>query len=159
MDLNGKPVEAMPYMDPISTTDNDHLKTISSHNFYCSADQAIKSDIKLVEAMPYVDPTNATVKNHLDPRASCDDCKVPPPLNVYEKPAADYLILNKLDQYELDATLVFRDNKTEDMADGQIYEDPGHKKEDIYSLFEEKKFQELKRNDIKCVELNIEFIS
>ena len=36
----------------------------------------------------------------------------------------------------------------------QMYEDPGHKTEEINATFKKSKFQKIKRNDIQCVGKN-----
>ena len=55
--------------------------------------------------------------------------------------------------YEEAAISVFTDSMVDEELpdDEQIYEDPGHKEEEIYLWFEEKKFQKLEISSIKYV--------
>ena len=60
-------------------------------------------------------------------------------------------------QYEVAVSSIFRDDMeystaSEALADNEeIYEDPGHGEEKIYTWFERKKFPKIKINDIKYV--------
>ena len=145
---NGKPTEASPYMDPVNTTTIDHFKMIDRPGYYSSLDN---DSNKLSEAMPYMDPIRTIINNH--PKASGDDYETLPVLSMYEKPdcMTPY-------QYEVATdTAAFR-NSMEDNTLGetlldneQIYEDPGHNKEKIYSWFEEKKFRKIGGSDIKYI--------
>ena len=149
VDINGKSAEAMPYMDPTSTIVKSHPTGFVSRS-YSSVNKIINDDSKPNEALPYMDPTNTIAKNY--PKTSGFDYEALPELtSMYEKP--DYEIPDGPSQYEEAASSIFRDSTVgeEFSDDEQIYEDPGHNKEEIYSWFEEKKFRKLDRNDIKYV--------
>ena len=149
VDINGKSAEAMPYMDPTSTIVKSHPTGFVNHS-YSSVDKIINNDNKPNEALPYMDPTNTIAKDY--PKTSGFDCEALPELtSMYEK--SDYEMPGGPSQYEEATTSIFRDSMVgEELPDDeQIYEDPGHNKEEIYSWFEEKKFRKLDRGDIKCV--------
>lgn len=99
--------------------------------------------------MPYMDPIITTVKSHS--KHSNNDYEALPALHMYDKP--DQLRADAPYQYEVAVPSVFRDSMMDEVLpdDELIYEDPGHKKEEIYSWFEEKKFLNIRKSDIKCV--------
>ena len=84
----------------------------------------------LFEAMQYYMAPTSTIKDH--PK----DYEVVSALNMHEKPP-DYWMPDEPYQYKA--------------TNAQVFEDPGHNKEEIYSWFQEKKFQKLERDDIRCV--------
>ena len=105
------------------------------------------------EVTPYVDPTSIIVKDH--PKALSNDYEALPTLSEYETPKPQ--MSDTPYQYEV-ASNTLRDSIREESKvsealpdDEQIYEDPGHNKEKIYSCFENKKFRKIKRSDIKYV--------
>ena len=147
VDINGRSAEAMPYMDPTSTIVKSH-PTAFVNRSYSSVDKIINDDNKPNKALPYMDPTNT--KDY--PKTSSFDYEALPELtSMYEKP--DYEMPDGPSQYEEAATSIIRGSMVgeEFPDDEQIYEDPGHNKEEIYSWFEEKKFRKLDRSDIKYV--------
>ena len=148
VDLNDKSVEAMPYMDPTSTIVKSHPTAFENRSYYSSVDKIITDGSKPDEALPYMDLTNTIVKDY--PKTSSFDYEALPELtSVYEKP--DYEMPDEPSQYEEAAFSIFRESTVgEELRDDeQIYEDPGHNKEEIYSWFEEKKFRKLDRSDIR----------
>ena len=100
---------------------------------------------KSVAAMPYVDPISIDYPKS----SSCDYEALPELSSMYE--IADYVTPDEPYQYEEATTSTFTDSMAGETLpdDGQIYEDPGHNKEEIYSWFEERKFRKLERSDIK----------
>ena len=96
-----------------------------------------------------MDPITTVVNFHT--KYSSADYEALPALHMYEKPD------QKADtpyQYETAAPSVLKDSILGEAFpddDEQIYEDPGHEKEAIYSWFEEKKVQNIRGSDIKCV--------
>ena len=148
VDINGKSSEAMPYMDPTSTIVKSH-PTAFVNRSYSSVEKMI-NDKKSNEVLPYMAPTNTAAKDY--PTISGFDYEALPELtSMYEKP--DYEMPDGPSQYEEATASVFRDSMVgkELPDDEQIYEDPGHNKEEIYSWFEEKKFRKLNRSNIKYV--------
>ena len=141
VDLNDIPSEAIPYMDLVSTAVKDHTLSTDDPVYY----SVVNNDSnKLIEAMPYVSPI---MKHHS--KMSNNDYEV----NAYD--TSDYKMSDTPSQYEVVSTPIFRDSIVWSVVgeefpdDEQIYEDPGHKKEEIYSWFEEKKFQKIRGSDIK----------
>ena len=150
VDINGKSAEAMPYMDPTSTVVESHPTPFVNHGYHSSVDKTINDDNKSNEALPYMDPTNTIAKDYSN-ISGFDYEALPELTSMYEKP--DYEIPDGPSQYEEATASVFRDSMVgkELPDDEQIYEDPGHNKEEIYSWFEEKKFRKLNRSNIKYV--------
>ena len=103
--------------------------------------------------MPYMDPIIMTVKSHS--KYSNNDYEALPALHMYDKPYQ--LRADAPYQYKVAAPSVFRDSMMDEALpdDELIYEDPGHKKEKIYAWFEEKKFLNIRKSDIKCVKFLI----
>ena len=120
--------------------------------YYSSVDYTSNDSNKYSEA---INPITAIGKHHSI--ISCNDYEAPP---TYETPR--YEISDTLcRQYEIAVASAVRGSirdslegsmVSEGLPDEQIYEDPGHKEEEIYSWFEEKKFRNVKNSDIKCVE-------
>ena len=151
-DLNDKFDETVcrASIDSTSTT-SDHPKVV---NYYSSVDYPTSDSNKYNEEIPYMNPVSTIVKHHSV--MSNNDYEAPP---VYETPRfeiSDMLCR----QYEIAVTSTIkgsiRDNLegsmvSEGLSDEQIYEDPGHKEEEIYLWFEEKKFRKIKGSNIKCV--------
>ena len=108
-----------------------------------NSDNSCTDDDKLNEAIPNVYPTVSTIKGYS--KASSGDYEVCPAINQLE--------LQTSYRYEVASTSAFTDNMVaEALADDeQIYEDPGHKEEKIYVLFEKKKFQNLESSSVKYV--------
>ena len=149
VDINGKSAEAMPYMDPTSTIVKSH-PTAFVNRSYSTVDEMINDDKKSNEVLPYMNPTNTAAKDY--PTISGFDYEALPELtSMYEKPA--YGMPDGPSQYEEATVSIFRDSMVgEELPDDeQIYEDPGHNKEEIYLWLEEKKFRKLNRSNIKYV--------
>jgi len=99
-----------------------------------------------------VEPTNTT-KDH--PKLSSKDYQAVPELGTYEKADIPY-------QYEVAITSsVYRNSLDGSILcdslpdDEKIYEDPGHVEENIYGLFEEKKFRKIKRHSVGYVNIMV----
>ena len=136
-DLNERPSETTPYMEPSSTIYRDNP---DSPDYYASVcyDNG--------EVTCYVDSTGSIVKDHRR-----NDYEAVPVLSMYEE-ADDVTPYH----YEVDTGSIFRNSITEDSTMNemlpdteQIYQDPGYNKEEIYSWFEEKKFRKIKRSNIE----------
>ena len=143
-DLNERPSETTPYMEPAGTT---YKSPPDSPDYYASV--YYHDSNKLSEATCYMDPTGNIVRDHRR-----NDYEIVPVLSMYEKP--DYWTPNAY-EYEVDTGSIFR-NSMEDSTmsetfpdNEQIYQDPGYNEEEIYSWFEKKKFRKIKRSDIKYV--------
>ena len=146
-DLNQRPNETTPYMEPTNTICKNYPETADSPDYY----SVVYSDSsKLNDASCYIDPVSTIAKDHS--KTSRNDCEALPMPSMYEKP--DYWAPHA-SLYEIDTGSLFRNSmeySTEEETlcnDEQIYEDPGYNKEGIYFWFKEKKFRKLKRNDIK----------
>ena len=140
-DLNGRPSETTPYMEPASIICPD------SPDYYSTV---CYDSNKFSQTTCYMDSISTIVKDH--PR---NDYEAIPVLSMYEKP--DYWTAY---QYEDDTEIsnsIFRNSiadstMSETLPDNeQIYQDPGYNEEEIYSWFEKKKFRKIKRSDIKYV--------
>ena len=97
------------------------------------------------EKIPYMDYTVTTIRGYS--KASSKDYETCP-------------MINQLDhqipyQHEEASTSTFTDSMVaEELPDDeQIYEDPGHKEEEIYLWFEEKKFRKLEISSIKYLHI------
>lgn len=141
-------------MDSTSTT-SDHPRAVDNLNYYSSVDYTTSDSNKYSEEMPYMDPISTIVKHHSV--MSNNDYEAPP---VYETPRYEISSDMLCRQYEIAVTSTFRGSirdslegsmVSEGLPDEQIYEDPGHKEEEIYLWFEEKKFRKIKANDLKYV--------
>ena len=99
-----------------------------------------------------MDPITTIAKSR-HTKHSSDDYKALPALHMYETP--DQRKADAPYQYEVAAPSVFRDSMMGEVLpdddDEQMYEDPGHEKEEIYLWFEEKKVQNIRGSDIKYV--------
>jgi len=142
----------------VQDTAGADYEAIDIPNYYSSADKVINDGGKSSEAIPYMDPSSTTVKDH--PKALNNDYEALPALNIYETPG--YQVSDALYQNEMATdTSAFRDSIKESTVgealsdDEQIYEDPGHNKEEIYAWFEEKRFWKIKTNYVRCVEYHI----
>jgi len=105
-----------------------------------------------------MDPSSTIVKDHN--KASNNDYEALPALNTYDTPGCQVSDASYQNEIATD-TSDFRDGIKENIVgealsdDEQIYEDPGHNKEEIYAWFEEKRFRKIKGNNIRCVEYHI----
>ena len=93
-----------------------------------------------------MDPINTTIKDHS--KALSDDNKASPSIN-----RLDCQMPYAYQYEETNNSSAFRKSVIGEALpnDEQIYEDPGHKKEEIYSWFKKKKFQKLKISSIRYV--------
>ena len=117
-------------------------------------DDDLKSQLQGKEPIPYSEPINSTdtVKKSSKYKSTDDYESLPVLKNLvhnYEIVEAPYQILQDPKEiptptYENNLAVSDRVSNNE-----QIYEDPGHKKEVIYSWFEKKKFRKIKKEDIR----------
>ena len=109
--------------------------------------------------MHYKHPTNIPVKVH--PKALCGDYEAIPAVNIYDTPQPMHTYDEPrphIPHYDQIPSSSAAKDSTEYSTLNQvlpdnepIYEDPGHKKEKIYTWFEKKKFQKIGKKDITYV--------
>ena len=107
------------------------------------------------QPIPYLEPTgHKSTNNH-----KSNDCDSIPMLHI-QNPIQDYETLEEAPYQVLEGTNqtitpVYESVIKEDVVydtlscNEQIYEDPGHKREVIYSWFEKMKFRMIKKEDIR----------
>ena len=146
--LNGNPSErAIRYLNTANINVKDHPEVMEgNHVYYSIVDN--DNDDKIDEALPYKNVSGTILKGY--PTVSSNDYEALPDLSMYERPP-DYFISDEPSQYVVGTNSVTIDSTVGKVLsdDEQVYKDPGHNKERIYSWFEEKKFLKLKRSDIK----------
>ena len=116
-------------------------------NYYSSADQFLG-----IAPQPYLDPVSTIG------RFANGDYEAPPKLDNYEQPhpifddvqyeVADYLLPNGVGSNTMQSSTLPVGEATLS-EDEQIYEDPGHIKEEIYEWFKQRNICKLNRNSIR----------
>lgn len=119
------------------------------HDYYSSADQFHGTNGRTVEATPYLDPVKAISQ------LAEDDYEVPPHDQSHLSDLFDdvkYVVTG----YPLPTNNGGESNAMESNVlpvgipeDEQIYEDPGHKKEEIYEWFEQRNTYKIDKNSVR----------
>ena len=109
---------------------------------------------------PYLEPSicTNTVKN--SPKHKCSDYQSFPTLFVkqnhnYATIEAPYQMLEDPKQIPMPVYGNALAVSNALSSNEQIYQDPGHKKEIIYSWFEKKKFRKIRQEDIRLLHIRI----
>ena len=119
-----------------------------SPNYYSSADQLHCTNGHTTEPLSYLDPVKTIRK------AVNDDYEVMPQLDNYEQPllfddthyeVADYPVSTKSTILE-SSTLPAGETLPQDE---EIYEDPGHVKEEIYEWFKQRNICNFHKNSVR----------
>ena len=127
-------------------------------NYYSSADKFLDANAISTEPLPYLDPIKRAS------RFSCNDYEAPPQLDEYEQPHLSDLyddIKYEPVEYLLPTSKSVGSDTTQSNTlpvseailpeDEQIYEDPGHIKEEIYEWFKQRNICKLNKNSIRYV--------
>ena len=118
-------------------------------NYYSSSNQLLGVSNNANEPMPYLDPVTTIG------RIANDDYEVPPILDNYEQPhmfddmhyeVADYPIPTTESIILQSNTLPAEESLP---VDEEIYEDPGHIKEEIYEWFKQRNICKLDKSSVR----------
>ena len=127
-------------------------------NYYSSADQFLGANG--ITPQPYLDPVE-TIR-----RFANNDYEAPPKLDNYEQPhpsnifddvryeLADYPLPTGVISNTLQSSILPADGATLS-EDEQIYEDPGHIKEEIYEWFKQRNIFKIDKNSIRYINILI----
>ena len=119
-------------------------------NYYSSADQFLGAYDHTTEPTPYLDPVKTIG------RIANEDYEVPPKLDNYERPQLfDYAHYEVANYPAATGSIILQSGTLQLPVeetlpeDEQIYEDPGHIKEEIYELFKQRNICQLDRSSIR----------
>ena len=130
-------------------------------NYYSSADKFLGANAISSEPLPYLDPIKTA------DRFSGNDYEAPPKFDEFEQPHLSDLYDDV--KYETVECLLpasksigssTMQNNTVSLneatlpEDEQIYEDPGHIKEEIYEWFKQRNICKLDKNSVRYVQIN-----
>ena len=123
-------------------------------NYYSSVDKLHCANGHTTEPLPYLDPLKTIG------RVTNEDYEVMPKLDNYEQPQLSGMF-NDLQYEAVDYLLPTIDNNIYEMSsntlpageelpeDEEIYEDPGHVKEEIYEWFKQRNICKLDKNSVR----------
>ena len=130
-------------------------------NYYSSADKFLGANAISSKPLPYSDPIKTA------DRFSSNDYEAPPKLDEYEQPHLSNLYddvkyepvecllpTSKSSGSSMMQSSTLPLNEATPPKDEQIYEDPGHIKEEIYEWFKQRNICKLDKNSIRYVQIN-----
>ena len=130
-------------------------------NFYPSSNQSYGASSNTTEPLPYLDPVTTLGKYN------SNDYEAAPELNNYEQPHLSDLFDNiqyEVADYPLPTSNSIGSNPMQNGTlpvgeelpeDEQIYEDPGHIKEEIYEWFKQRNIFKIDKNNIRYINILI----
>ena len=123
-----------------------------NHNYYSSADQLLGINSITTEPFPYIDPIKTAEKftnSDYEAPPKLDDYEQLHPINISDNVQYDYplSISNSVGSMQSSISPVGQALS----EDEQIYEDPGHIKEEIYQWFKQRNICKLNKSSVRYV--------